>query len=150
MSRTIEKTATQKDIQRAEDLMNIFAQSYANKKALQESIKNEVKAYDKNMEEAEKELLEIGKRNRVAFDKDGNLVLENGYLHIADKTVVLTGKNFDLTTFQEVHPGMVDIKFKVDLIKKAYKHRLLRKDLNKLGIELGTKEEMQVLVKNRR
>lgn len=127
--------------------MRAYAQSQANKKALMDTIKNELDAYAKNMKEAEAELLEIGARNRDEFDTDGNLVFDDGYLHIANSTVVITTRKFDLAEFYAAHPELVDVDLKKGAIKKAFIDKDQRKELMGFGVQTDNEEVMQVIVK---
>lgn len=134
------------DLKRAEQLMREYAQSAENKKALMESIKNELDSYNKNMKEAEAELLEIGARNRHKFDDKGNLVFADGYLHVVNNTVVVTTRNFDLASFIDDCPDLVDTKLKTAAIKKAFLNEDSRKELARMGVKLDTEESLQVII----
>lgn len=146
----VQPTATQKDLKRAEELMTIYAQCFENKRALQASIANEMKAYDENMKAAEAELLEIGARNRAAFDEKGNLCFERGYLHIATNTVVEKTRKFDLTAFALQLPDLIDVKLKLAPIKKMWLDKSGQKELRQLGVQIDTQEEIQVVTDNKK
>lgn len=145
MGKTIAKSTVQKDLARAEELMRVFAQVQANKNALMATIKNELDIYAKHMKEAEAELLEIGARNRDEFNDDGNLVLEDGYIHIQNSAVVVTGKKFDVGVFSEAHPELIDINLKKGEIKKAFQDKAFRKELKALGVDIDNEEKLQVI-----
>ena len=146
----VQPTATQKDLKRAEALMTTYAQCLENKRALQASIANEMKAYDENMKAAEAELLEIGARNRAAFDEKGNLCFERGYLHIATNTVVEKTRKFDLTAFALQLPDLIDVKLKLAPIKKMWLDKSGQKELRQLGVQIDTQEEIQVVTDNKK
>ena len=145
MPKTITKPAVRKDLTRAEELMRTYAQSDANKKALMATIKNELDAYNDRMKAAEEELLQIGERNRDQFDTDGNLVFEDGYLHIVTTTDVVTTRKFDLATFHQSHPELLKVEFKKGEIKKAFLDKDQRKELMSFGVQTDNKEVMQVI-----
>jgi len=134
---------------RAEQVMRVFAQVTENKQKLQATIANEMKAYNENLKEAEKELLEIGATHRGLFDSDGNLDLGDGYLHIANNTVILMKPKFDAKEFAKEFPHMIDMSkaMKTAEIKKACLTESTRKELKKYGVETDTEESMQVLVR---
>jgi hypothetical protein len=142
---TTTKTTTKKDLQRAEELMRVYAQSEANKKALEATIANELKAYTDNMKEAKQELIEIGERNRDQFDADDNLQLEQGYLHVAKNSVVQTMKKFNMAEFLEQKSDFVKIDFEKARIKKAWNDIDQHNELIELGVQVTTEEEMQVI-----
>jgi hypothetical protein len=142
----IKKTESQKDMARAEEVMRTYAQSLANKNALQATIKNELDSYIKNLKEAEAELLELGVILRDHFNVDGNLVLDHGYLHVANSTVVTMGKKFDLAAFAAEHPEMVDVKLKVAPIKKAFLDSDQRKELKAFAVDVTTEETIQIKI----
>jgi hypothetical protein len=145
MPKTITKSAVQKDMKRAEALMRIYTQSLENQKNLMASIKNELDSYKENMKAAEKELIEIGERNKDQFNVDDNLVFEDGYLHIAHNTVVVTTKKFDIATFNTMYPEFVEIGLKKGPIRKAFTDKDMRKELTTLGVQLDTEKVMQVI-----
>lgn len=149
MGKTITKPAVRKDLTRAEELMRTYAQAQANKQALNATIKNELDAYSKTMKEAEAELLQIGERNRAEFDADKNLVFDDGYLHIADSTVVVTTRKFDMAEFHAAHPELIDINLKKGPIKKAFLDKDQRKELMGFGVQTDNEEIMEVIVKPR-
>ncbi len=141
---TTTKTTAKKDLKRAEELMRTMFQVAQNKKELTDRIKNELDAYNTQYKEAEKELIEIGERNKDEFDEKGNLVFDDGYLHITNSTVVVQGRNFDITTFNEAHPELMDIKLKTGEIKKAFLDKEFRKELIKLGVQVDNEQGMEV------
>jgi hypothetical protein len=146
MSKTITKTTVQKDMHRAEELMRHYAQAQDNRKALLDTIKAELDAYNATMKQAEEELLAIGDRNRASFNEEGNLVFDHGYLHIAENAVIDLGRNFSLPVFANEYPEMVDVKLKLALVKKAFINEDERKNLTKLGVKLDTVQKMEVKV----
>lgn len=143
--KTITKSTQMKDVQRGEQLMSTLVQILANKKALQDSIKNELDAYNKNAKEIEEELLQIGERNKDMFNTDGNLVFDDGYLHITNSAVVVTSKKFDVGIFHEAHPELIKVELKKGDIKKAFQDKALRKELISLGVQIDNEQGMQVI-----
>jgi len=138
-------TTTKKDLKRAEELMTVFAQATENRKALQDRIKNEMDAYNKNIKESEAELIEIGERIRDEFNAEGNLMLEHGYLHVANSAVIVKKRNFDLQNFYEAHPELLNIDFKKADVKKAFQDKDLREELSKLGVTIDNEQSLQVI-----
>ncbi|NOS92478.1 MAG: hypothetical protein HOP30_11185 [Cyclobacteriaceae bacterium] len=144
MSKT-EKTNQQKDLKRAEQVMTALFNIKENERRLKASIAEELKAYSENAKLAEEELLEIASRNRDAFNADGNLVLEDGYVHTATTTSVKQTKKFDLSVFVAERPDLVESKIKLAPIKKLWLDSRSRKELTLLGIDLQTDEVLQVM-----
>lgn len=143
----IAKTTASTDLKKAEELMQLIAQITVNKKQLQDIIANELKAYSEGLKKYEAELLEIAERNKQAFNEDGNLVLEHGYVHTVNNTVVITGKKFDAMLFQEEYPDMIDLTkaLKLAPIKKAFLDKDTRKSLKTLGVEVTTEQALQIV-----
>lgn len=130
---------------KANELMCTFAQCKQNKADLMATIKNAMDAYDKNMKEAEEQLLKIGEENKADFI-DGNLQFEDGYLHIANNTVVVMGRKFNLADFMEQKADLVKWELKKGEIKKAFLDKDHRKELIALGVQMDSEETMQVLL----
>jgi hypothetical protein len=147
MPKTIEKTGVQKDLHRAEELMKAYAEFKKEKDSITEQFKESLDPISTSMKEAEKELIEIAKRNRKQFDVDKNLVLEHGYVHIADRTVVKPGENFSWTKFLKKFSDFVEFKFKVTPIKKAFLDGDQRPALVAQDIDLKVEEDFEVKVK---
>jgi tRNA-binding EMAP/Myf-like protein len=143
--KTISKTTQQKDLKRGEELMTTLSQVLRNKEALMATIKNELDAYTKNAKEAEKELLEIGERNKDAFNADGNLVFDDGYIHTTNSTVVVTSKKFDVGIFHDAHPELMKVELKTGEVKKAFLDKALRKELISLGVQVDNEQSLKVI-----
>lgn len=141
---TATTTTVKKDLKQAEELMKRYALLNRSRKDLLDTIMEELKGYEDEMAKTQKALIEIGERNKPAFNADGNLEFDEGYLHIAHNTVVNTKKKFDLAEFAEMKPDMVDIKLKVAPIKKAFLDKDQRKELTSLGVEVDTAEKVEV------
>lgn len=143
----IKKTTNHTDLKKAEELMQLVAQLTQNKKALQDTIANELKAYNEGLKKYSDELLEIAERRPDLFNADGNLVLEHGYVHTVNNTVVITTKKFDAMIFQQAQPDMIDLTkaLKTAPIKKAFLDKELRKELKALGIDITTEQDLQVV-----
>lgn len=124
--------------------MRTYAQSKQNKANLMATIANELKAYDENMKTAEAELIAIGEANKDAFT-EGNLDLEHGYLHIAEKAVVVQGRKFSWPDFLEQKADLVNLSFKTGELKKAFLDKEQRKELKALYVQIDTVQEMQVI-----
>lgn len=156
------ETTANKDLKRGEELMNTYAIVSANKANLQASIKNEIDVYNKHLDEIETELLEIGKRQKKAFNGKGNLEFEKGYLHIKKSGVVLVNRIFDLADFHKSHPEFIkDIKgitgvpkipvllaslLKAGEIKKAVVDNVQRKELKQFGVSMKVVEDIEIKV----
>lgn len=138
-------TTQKKDMARANEVMRVYAQSLANKKALEATIANELKAYNDNLKEAEKELLEIGERNRELFEDD-NLKFDDGYLHVANNSVVETTKKFNWPEFLEQKGDLVKINFETAKLKKAWLDTDQHNELIGLGVQLNTEKVLEVKV----
>ena len=139
---------TTKDLERAEELMTLSASTQKKIQALTEKIKVELEVYGETLDQAEKELLEIGERNKHLFVSD-NLKLKDGYLHISHNGFVKTGRKFDINVFKEAYPNLVDITKALLLgpIKKAFQDKAERKLLKSLGVEIDTTDKMSVVIK---
>ncbi len=134
-----------KNTKRAEQLMRDYVQTLENKKALQATIANEVKAYDENLKAFGEELLAIGEEHKTEFDGDGNMHFADGYLHIVENTIVVTGKKFDPSEFNKAYPELIDVDFNVGLVKKAFLDVDLRKQLKALGVSVDTEKSMKII-----
>jgi hypothetical protein len=134
-----------KNRDRAEQLMRDYTQTVENKKALQATIANEVKAYDDNLKKFGEELLALGEEHKAEFDADGNFHLADGYLHIVNSAVVVTKKKFDVGTFNEAHPEFIEITLKKGDIKKAFMDKDLRKELTALGVTMDNEQKITII-----
>jgi hypothetical protein len=134
------------DLKRAAVLMQQYVQAVDNKARLESTIANEQAAYIRNIKEAYTELLEIGERNKNAFDKDGNLYFDKGYLHIAKQSVIVPKRKFNWLSFLQVKPDFAKIDFAVDRIKKAFLNKDERNELQELGITVSTQKVVQVKI----
>jgi hypothetical protein len=143
----IKNTTANTDLKRAEELMQLYAQITVNKKNLQDTIAEEMKAYNDGLKNYGKELLEIAERNPQAFNTDGNLMLEHGYIHTVSNTVVVTTKKFDAMKFQAECPDMIDLQkaLKIAPIKKAFLDKDFRKTLKSLGVDVNTDQSLEVI-----
>ena len=133
------------DMVRADVLMRHYTQARENKLAVEERVAEEIQACKNSMKKAETELLEIGMRHRDAFNAEGNLAFETGYLHIANSAIVVTGKKFNLAEFTRDHPDLIDVKLKTSLIKKLFQDAAARKELSAYGVSLDNESSLQVL-----
>jgi hypothetical protein len=147
MNKITSKSTANTDLKKAEELMQLIAQITVNKKQLQDTIANELKAYNEGLKKYEVELLEIANRNRDHFNADGNFVLEHGYVHEVSNTVVVTTKKFDAMKFQAERPDMIDLlkALKTAPIKKAFLDKDERKELKALGIDITTDKNLTVV-----
>jgi hypothetical protein len=147
MPMTITKTE-QKDLAKGEELMSNYAALKKKWNALTDSIKDELTEYARQMDAIEKELLALGESKRHLF-VDDNLKFEEGYLHISNNSFVKLGKKFDLTSFNNAYPEMVDVQkaLKLAPIKKAFLDADERKLIKALYVEIDTKESMKVIPK---
>jgi hypothetical protein len=143
METTAKQPTTKQDLKRAEELMKVYAQSKANMARLAATIANEVAAYKKNIDESEKELIEIGDRNRHLF-VDSNLKLEDGYLHIANNSVIETTNKFNWTEFLEQKGNLVKIEFEKDKVKKAWLDIDQHNELISFGVQVNTEKVIEV------
>ena len=143
------KPKTTKDLAKAAELMRTLAQATENKDAFFKQYKAEVEAYEKTIKECTEQLIEIGEQNRAAFDTNGNLEFEEGYLHIATNTVVVKGRKFDATAFNEQLPHLMEIKMKTAGIKKMWLDKEGAKTLKGLGITLNTETQVQVKLREK-
>jgi len=136
--------STSKDLKDAQILMTRYARLNKSRQDLLDSIMEQLRGYEGEMKETQKQLIEIGERNKAAFNNDGNLELNDGYLHIAKVTEVLTRKKFDLADFYKKHPDFVDVTLKVSPIKKAFLDKDQRKELTALGVDVTTSDKVEV------
>ncbi|MBT1702928.1 hypothetical protein [Chryseosolibacter indicus] len=97
-----------------------------------------------SLDAAQKELLEIGQRNRnTMFDVKGHWELDNGYyLHVKTETKVVTTPEFDLVKFMKKFAQYVDVKFKIAPLKKLFTNGDERKKskIDTYGIDLKNEE----------
>jgi hypothetical protein len=138
----------QKALARGEELMTRYAELSIAWKKKADSIKEDLNKLSVEMDETEKELLAIGEAARPFFVND-NLIFEDGYLHISSNSFVKLGKKFDLSTFQNAYPEMVDVQkaLKLSPIKKAFLDAGERKLIKAMGVEIDSKESMKVIAK---
>lgn len=138
----------EKDLAKAEALMTKYAELQKKWEAKANTIKDDLTSFSQQMDAVEKELLEIGESKRHLFEGD-NLKFKDGYLHISSNSFVKLGKKFDLTTFHNAYPEMVDLKkaLKLAPIKKACENASERKLIKALHVEIDSKESMKVIVK---
>lgn len=137
-------TDQKKDLKRAEQVMTALFNIKENERRLMASIGEELKVYKENAKLAEEELLEIAERNPQAFN-EGNLVLQDGYIHEATITVVNKTSKFDLAVFAAERPELIELKLKVSPIKKLWLDKDGGKELRKLGIGVDTEKGLQVI-----
>lgn len=146
MGKTITQSKEQTEMKRAEQLMRSYAELSREKDSISEQFKEALAPTIASMKAAEEELIEIGKRNRKSFDEDKNLVLEHGYIHIADHTQVKIGDDFSLTKFLKKFSNYVDISFKVAQLKKAWFDGDKRGALMAHDLELKLEDVYQIKV----
>jgi hypothetical protein len=143
MTKTTTRNAVQKDLQRAEELMTLYAETKRKHVALTDTIKDELHHYAETMEQAETELLEIGERNKALFDND-NLHLQDGYLHIAHNSVIETTQKFNWPDFLEQKGDLVKLDFEKAKMKKEWNNTDKHNELIALGVQVNTVATMQV------
>jgi hypothetical protein len=132
-------------LKKANDLMRTFKACMEQKQALKASIQEKLDTLDKVQKEAEQNLILLGERHKLAFDAKGNFHLEDGYLHIAQSTVVATTKKFDPSTFMQAFPDLIDIKLKTAAVKKEWLNKEGNRELRDMGVRIDTVESMQVI-----
>lgn len=132
------------ELKKANALMSKYAALIQQRKDLLDTIMEEMKGIEDGMKQAQLELIELGNEHKASFDSDGNLLLEDGYLHIAKVTEIVTTKKFALKTFAATMPDMIKIEMKVAPIKKAFLDEQQRKELKLLGITIDTSDKMEV------
>lgn len=135
------------DHARAGELMEKYTELMNARTKLLGTIMEELTVKEKEMKEAQTELIEIGERCKHLFDEKSNWDFETGYLHIAKNTVVKTTRKFDLSTFAKERPEMINVTLKVNPIKKAFLDNAMRKELKSLGVNVDTADTVQVLLK---
>ncbi len=131
---------------KANDLMLRYKKCIEQKQALQASIADDLKAINEKMKEAEENLILIGQRHKLAFDAKGNFHLDDGYLHIAQTTVVETTKKFDPNEFIQAFPDLIELKLKTSLVKKEWLNKEGNKGLKEMGVRVDTADVMEVKV----
>lgn len=143
-------TGEKKKLKQAEELMHKYALLNRSRKDLLDTIMDELTGYEKEIKATQVKLIEIGEEFRKAgklnYNADGNIHFEDGYLHIAESTVVVTSKKFSFAEFLAAHPEMVDYTLKVSPIKKAALNKEMSKELKKLGVSTDTTEKVQVIL----
>jgi hypothetical protein len=130
---------------KANDLMRTYREAVEQKQALQATIADKLKNLSDVTKDAEENLILIGQRHRFAFDEKGNFHLEDGYLHIAQTTVIETTKKFNPTEFMAAFPELIDIKLKTALVKKEWLNKEGNKELKDMGVRVDTTDMMQVI-----
>jgi hypothetical protein len=143
------KATTKKVLKQADELMQRHAKAIEQRKLLLDSIMVELKVYEMDIKETERQLIEIGEQNKEIFNTDGNLVFDDGYLHIAKNTVVITKKKFDLALFAAAKPDLIDVTLKTNPIKKAFMDKDMRKELVGFGVDVDTVDKVQVICKKK-
>lgn len=133
-------------LMKANELMKRYKQCVEQKQELQASIADQLKSVTEVMKELEENLILMGERHKLAFDEKGNFHLEDGYLHIANSTVVKHNKKFDVTQFTEAFPDLIEVKLKTSLVKKEWLSTEGNKALRNQGVSVDTVESMQVIV----
>jgi hypothetical protein len=135
---------TKAQTKKVDDLMSQYATLNQQRKDLLDSIMPELKVIEEGMKEKQLQLIDLGNLNKESFDEKGNLMLTDGYLHIAKVTQVNLGKKFDLKAFADAFPQMMSVEPKVAPIKKAFLDAELRKELKKHGVSVDTDDKMEV------
>ena len=98
-----------------------------------------------SMDEAKRELLEIGDRQKKKLFTDGNWHFEEGYyLHIKQETKVKTGPTFSLSKFVRKFGELVDIKFKIKELKKIFTDADERNKVMKFDLDLVQDETVEL------
>lgn len=154
-----EKKAFEKDKKRAEELMKAFAEFKKEAEEIKLEMESKVKPIQEkyiemlspivaSMNEAEVELMDIGKRNTKKFIKN-KLALEHGYLLLSIKTVVRTGKDFVMSKFVAKFPQLVTNSFNVAELKKVFTDGDSRPKVMKHDIDLDLIESIQVKVNDK-
>jgi hypothetical protein len=121
-----------------------FDRQCAPLKTMHEPRLNGLKA---SIEAAEKELLEIGDRNKQFFAVDGNWKFENTfYLHIKKNTTPVFGEAFDLSKFVKKFQDYVSITFKIKELKALFLDgdAKQRKQMIDLGFDLDVEESIEI------
>jgi len=137
MSKTVTKTATEKEIERAHETLLVYAE-----------LQKEKASIDANMKAAKADLEKFAKKYRNKFSENKNFHFgEDGYLHYAEKTEIITDeKKFNFKEFIRKFPLLVETKFKLSEIKKAMLSGDTRKPLEAAGIDLDVKEEFSIVI----
>lgn len=130
---------------KANSMMRTYVKCLEEKKRLLATISEQMKATDLELKQVEEGLILLGQRYKEAFDSKGNFELEDGYLHIANYTIVETTKKFDASEFLTELPDLIDIKLKTALVKKEWLSKDGNKQLKALGVRVDTVEQMQVI-----
>jgi phosphoenolpyruvate-protein kinase (PTS system EI component) len=138
------KAQVKKDMTTAAALMTKLELLTKSQRDLVETINEELKGYEAGIKEVQKQLIEIGERNRSQFDEKERIVFEEGYLLLSKKTEVKVKKTFDLHEFATAKPNMVSIELKVKPIKDAFLDEDQRKELSAFGVSVTTEKKVQV------
>lgn len=131
--------------EKANLLMRTYVKCVEEKRRLQAMIAEQLKENETQLKQAEEGLLLLGERYKKAFDSKGNFELEEGYLHIANITVVEKTKKFDPNEFLSHFPDLIDLKLKVAEVKKQWLNKDGNKELKALGVRVDTIDQMQVI-----
>jgi len=166
----LKKEAQLKDKQRAENLIKAYvalkedhdkilseyntkatpiAEEYEKKlEPIRTLYQDKLSPINESIKTAEKELIEIGERQKKVFFTDGNWPLDNGYyLHIKSETDVKTGPGFSLSKFVKSFGKFIDVKFKIKELKKAFTDGDQRKKIMAQDIDLKVFNETVELKK---
>jgi hypothetical protein len=142
---TITKTAKQNDLKRAEKLMTVYAELHAEKEKMDAKHKAALETVVTSMKEAERELIEIGERNKKEFDDKDRLVLDDGYLLKSHSTSINPGKEFSWKKFFSKFPELCEFSFKVAPVKKLFMDADKRQAL--LDQDIDLKQNSKIVVK---
>jgi hypothetical protein len=138
----------------AEEMNPLITQFDEKAKPIKEKYEPKFKKLDEEIEVIEKELLEIGKRQRKKlFGVDGNWFFENGYyLHVKKITIEKLGKAFDFNKFIKKFNDYVDVSFKIKELKALMQDEEKRKKsgIEKFDFALTTREEIEIKIKKQK
>jgi hypothetical protein len=117
-------------------------------KAIKDVYDPKFKELELKMESPERELLEIGKRQRkTMFDTKGNWRFANGiYVHAISVTKAVLGPHFSLAKFRKKFADLIEVNLKIAELKKIFLDGELRKSsgIDKHDIDLTTEETLEV------
>lgn len=143
---TITQSAQQKDFKRGEKLMKAYAEFVKEQAELKAKHQEELAPVVASMKEAEKELLEIGARNKKAFDENGRLVFDHGYILKSHSTSIKAGSDFSWKKFFSKFPELVDFSFKTAKVKALFMDGDKRQALVDQDVDLKQVEELVVKI----
>jgi hypothetical protein len=149
-----EKKEFEKDLKRAEELMNAFAEFKKEeaeiKAALEADVKTFVDSANEKLapimvsaKEAEKELIALGEKHKKKFINN-KLEFEDGYLLKSFETVVETGKEFNMSKFIKAFPDLVNTDWNIKGMKPLFLDADARKKLVKHDIDLKENDSIKV------